>query len=220
MASRSGSRGRRSLSRQSLGPGPLRRLAVGRRSGCRILQRAYASNQLRALQQFFKWLAAEKVTSHPDQAVILSLLGRSPGHEGFLRARHVSHVRLWSGTRTQKRHREEKSHWSACGASHEPRRRHRRASYNYGGYARGVLALPELAALTRTWSDAVESGPGLAGREVAGGRRDRSLLRRPWPGAFPSVEAVSSPLAWRRGRLRPGVVPRAAFALVSGVRLG
>jgi hypothetical protein len=32
------------------------------------LQRAYASNQLRALQQFFKWLAAEKVTSHPDQA--------------------------------------------------------------------------------------------------------------------------------------------------------
>ena len=48
-------------------------------------------------------------------AVILSRFVRSPGHEGFLRARHVSHVRLWAGAKNQKRRRGEESHWSAQG---------------------------------------------------------------------------------------------------------
>jgi hypothetical protein len=36
-----------------------------------------------------------------NQTVILSPFGGSPGHEGFLRAIHVSHVRFWAGTRTK-----------------------------------------------------------------------------------------------------------------------
>ena len=39
----------------------------------------------------------------PRSAVILSPFGRSPGHEGFLRARHVAHVRFWAGSDNQKR---------------------------------------------------------------------------------------------------------------------
>jgi hypothetical protein len=42
-------------------------------------------------------------------AVILSRFGRSPGHDRFLRARHVAHVRFWAGSNNQKRHREEES---------------------------------------------------------------------------------------------------------------
>jgi len=36
-------------------------------------------------------------------AVILSPFGTSPGHEGFLRLRHVADVRFWARLRTQKR---------------------------------------------------------------------------------------------------------------------
>ena len=59
-----------------------------------------------------------RTLSSAYQAVILSRFGRSPGHEGFLRGRHVSHVRFWAGSENQKRHREEDSRRSRQGASH------------------------------------------------------------------------------------------------------
>jgi hypothetical protein len=52
--------------------------------------------QLRGLSVKVRGGGALEVKTRARTAVILSPSGRSPGHDGFLRERHVADVRFWA----------------------------------------------------------------------------------------------------------------------------